>query len=154
MANLKFGFARNDSRTPEERREAVEFGKTGEQMAARYLEDKGYTILEHNYRKGHLEIDFIALAPSPQPCRKPLSGKEKGNELVVVEVKTRSYNTLFQPEDAVNHKKRQALVRLANEYVKSHNRTENVRLDVISIIHNDKGSEIKHIENAFNVMNF
>ena len=130
---------RENKRTPEERRTAVEFGKTGEQLAARYLVDQGYTILEHNYRKGHLEIDLIAL------------DKE---ELVIVEVKTRAYDTLLQPEDAVVHRKRLALIRLANEYVKTHNRTENVRLDVVAIVKNDHGADIRHIKNAFNVMNY
>lgn len=139
MALVKFQFARNDNRTPEQRHEALEFGKMGEQMAARYLEDQGYTILEHNYRRGRLEIDLIAL---------------DRDELVVVEVKTRAYDTILQPEDAVGHKKRLAMIRLANEYVKSHGRTENVRLDVVAIVKNDHGADIKHIKNAFNIMNF
>lgn len=139
MVQLHFPTHRANTRTPEERREALEFGKLGEQMAARYLTDKGYTLLEHNYRRGHLEIDLIAL---------------DGDELVIVEVKSRAHDTLLQPEDAVDHKKRQALIRLANEYVKSHDRKENVRFDIISIISNDNGAEIKHIENAYNVMCF
>ena len=111
----------------------------GEQMAARYLTDQGYIILEHNYRRGHLEIDLIALDK---------------DELVIVEVKCRAYDTILQPEDAVDHKKRLALIRLANEYVKTHNCRENVRFDIVSIISNDKGSEIKHLKNAYNVMSF
>ena len=91
MALLKFHVHRENNRTPEERREALEFGKMGEQMAARYLADKGYIILEHNYRRGHLEIDLIAL---------------DGDELVIVEVKSRAYDTIMRPEEAVDHKKR------------------------------------------------
>ena len=139
MALLKFHTQRNDNRTPEERREAQEFGKTGEQMTARYLTDKGYIILEHNYRRGNLEIDLIAL---------------DGDELVIVEVKSRAYDTILQPEAAVDHKKRLALIRLANEYVKSHNRKENVRFDVVSIVSKEGGAEIKHLKNAYNVMSF
>ena len=154
MALLKFPVHHENNRTPEERRESQEFGKLGEQMAARYLIDKGYTILEHNYRRGHLEIDLIALAPTPQSSGQPPSGSGATGELVIVEVKSRAYDTLLQPEDAVDHKKRLALIRLANEYVKTHNRKENVRFDIISIISNDKGSEIKHLENAYNVMTF
>lgn len=139
MALLKFPTHCENSRTQEERREAVEFGKMGEQMAAKYLVDQGYIILEHNYRRGHLEIDLIALDK---------------DELAIVEVKSRSYDTILQPEDAVGHKKRLSLVRLANEYVKMHNREENVRFDVVSIISNNNGTEIKHLKNAFNVMSF
>ena len=139
MALLKFHTQRNDNRTPEERREALEVGKIGEQMTARYLTDKGYIILEHNYRRGHLEIDLIAL---------------DGDELVIVEVKSRAYDNILQPEAAVDHKKRQALIRLANEYVKSHNRKENVRFDIITVVSKEGGAEIKHLKNAYNVMSF
>ena len=139
MALLKFHTQRTNKRTPEERREALEFGKMGEQMAATYLTDKGYIILEHNYRRGHLEIDLIAL---------------DGDELVVVEVKSRAYDTILQPEEAVDHKKRLNIIRLANEYVKTHRRKENVRFDVISIVSNANGTEIKHLKNSYNVMSF
>ena len=139
MALLKFHIHRENNRTPEERREALEFGKLGEQMAAKLLTDKGYVILEHNYRRGHLEIDLIAL---------------DGDELVIVEVKSRAYDTILQPEEAVDHKKRLNLIRLANEYVKTHGRKENVRFDIVSIVSNANGTEIKHLKNAYNVMCF
>ena len=139
MVQLKFHTSRTDNRTSEERREALEFGKTGEQMTAKYLTDKGYVILEHNYRRGHLEIDLIAL---------------DGDELVIVEVKSRAYDSILQPEDAVDHKKRLALIRLANEYMKTHNRKENVRFDIVTIVSNANGAEIKHLKNAYNVMSF
>ena len=139
MALLKFHVHRENNLTPEERREALEFGKMGEQMTARYLTDMGFIILEHNYRRGHLEIDLIAL---------------DGDELVIVEVKSRAYDTILQPEDAVDHKKRLALIRLANEYVKTHGRKENVRFDIVSIVSKEGGTEIKHLKNAYNVMSF
>ena len=139
MALLKFHIHRDNNRTPEERREALEFGKLGEQMAAKLLTDKGYVILEHNYRRGHLEIDLIAL---------------DGDELVIVEVKSRAYDTILQPEEAVDHKKRLNLIRLANEYVRTHGRKENVRFDIVSIVSNANGTEIKHLKNAYNVMSF
>lgn len=139
MALLKFPTHRENSRTQDVRRESLDFGKTGEQMAARYMTDQGYIILEHNYRRGHLEIDLIALDK---------------DDLVIVEVKSRAYDTILHPEEAVDHKKRLALIRLANEYVKTHDRKENVRFDIVSIVSNDKGTEIKHLKNAYNVMSF
>lgn len=139
MAQLRFRFARNDNRTADERRKALAFGKMGEEIAARYLEDQGYIIVERNYRKGHLEIDLIALDE---------------DEIVVVEVKTRSHDVILDPEDAVGHKKRLALIRLANQYARSHGRTENIRLDIVAIVSNADDTEIKHIKNAFNVMRF
>ena len=154
MALLKFHTEKKHKTTPEERREALEFGKIGEQMTAKYLTDKGYIILEHNYRRGHLEIDLIALDPTSQSCGQPPSDRGVECELVVVEVKSRAYDTILQPEDAVGHKKRLNLIRLANEYVKTHNRKENVRFDIISIVSNANGTEIKHLKNAYNVMSF
>jgi putative endonuclease len=139
MALLKFHTEKRHKPTQEERREALAFGKMGEQMAAKYLTDKGYVILEHNYRRGHLEIDLIALDE---------------DELVIVEVKSRAYDNILQPEDAVDHKKRQALIRLANEYVKTHNRKENVRFDIVTVVSKADGAEIKHLKNAYNVMSF
>ena len=67
-----------------------ELGKIGEQKAAEYLKKKGYKILERNYKYKNLEIDIIA---------------QRKTDLVFVEVKTRSDNTLFEPEDAVNYQK-------------------------------------------------
>ena len=154
MALLKFHTSRSNKRTPEERREALEFGQTGEQMVARFLTDKGYIILEHNYRRGHLEIDLIALDPTPQSCGQPPSNIGADCELVIVEVKSRAYDNILQPEDAVDHKKRLALIRLANEYVKSHNRKENVRFDIVTVVSKEGGAEIKHFKNAYNVMSF
>ena len=71
-----------------------------------------------------------------------------------MEVKSRAYDTILQPEDAVDHKKRLALIRLANEYVKTHGRKENVRFDIVSIVSKEGGTEIKHLKNAYNVMSF
>ena len=139
MALLKFHTPRANNRTTEARREALQFGKTGEQVAARYGTDNGDVILEHNYRRGHLEIDLIAL---------------DGDELVIVEVKSRAYDNVLRPEKAVDHKKRLSLIRLANEYVKTHGRKENVRFDIVSIVSNANGTEIKHLKSAYNVMCF
>ena len=123
----------------ESRQEATELGATGEQMAARYLEDKGYVILGHNYRNRHKEVDIIAL---------------DGGTLVFVEVKTRTTDYFMQPEEAVDHQKRRNIIRVANQYIRNHKRTEPARFDVIAIVKNDNENRIKHIENAFNVMNY
>ena len=139
MALLKFHTKRTDTRTHEERQESLGLGRLGEQMATKYLEDNGYVILERNYHKGHLEIDIIAL---------------DGKDLVVIEVKSRGYDAIMRPEDAVGHEKRMNMIRLANQFVKSHGRKENVRFDIVAIVKNEHGVELKHIKNAFNVMQF
>ena len=52
----------------------LEIGKEGEELAARYLEEKQYTILEQNWRYRHREIDIIA---------------SRDNLIIIVEVKVR-----------------------------------------------------------------
>ena len=64
-----------------------DLGKAGENAAAAYLEKEDYLIRHRNWRKGHFELDIVAA---------------KDNELVVVEVKTRSNTEFTQPEDAVD----------------------------------------------------
>ena len=68
-------------------------GKDGETIARRYLEQKDYLILETNWRKGHLEADIIAY---------------KDNQIIFVEVKTRSTDIFGAPEEFVDLKKQKA----------------------------------------------
>lgn len=129
-----FSGTQDSKPTPEEKPKAYALGRWGEDTAVQYLRDKGYTIVDRNYRKGHLEIDIIA---------------REGDTLVIVEVKTRSSDTFMRPEEAVDHKKQADLLRIANQYVRSHHRTEEVRMDIISIVANPRGTNIEHIKNAF-----
>ena len=123
----------------ESRQEAKELGETGEQMAARYLEEQGCVILERHYRKDHKEVDIIAL---------------DHGELAVVEVKTRTSEGVFAAEQAVDHRKRQNIIRVANNYVRRYHRTEPLRFDIIAIVGSGATAEIRHTKNAFNVFNY
>ena len=136
---MKFRFAPQKERSVESRQEAKEFGVTGEQMAARYLEDQGYVILDRNYRRGHKEVDIIAL---------------DHGELAVIEVKTRANEDYFTAEQAVDHRKRQNIIRVANNYVRSHHRTEPLRFDIIAIVGSGATAEIRHTKDAFNIFNY
>ena len=139
MAIVKFRFAPAKERSVESRQEAKEFGETGEQMAARYLEDQGCVILERHYRKEHKEVDIIAL---------------DHGELVVVEVKTRTKEDYFTAEQAVDHHKRQNIIRVANNYVRRHRRTEPLRFDIIAIVGSGANAELRHTKDAFHVFNY
>ena len=75
--------------------EKNETGKQGEIAAKKYLEEKGYEVLETNWRFHHYELDIIAT---------------DGEELIVVEVKTRSGNYLIGPELAVDKGKIRRIV--------------------------------------------
>ena len=139
MAYVKFRFAPAKERSVESRQEAKELGETGEQIAARYLEEQGCVILDRHYRKEHKEVDIIAL---------------DHGELAVVEVKTRTSEGVFAAEQAVDHRKRQNIIRVANNYVRRYHRTEPLRFDIIAIVGSGANAEIRHTKDAFNVFNY
>jgi putative endonuclease len=110
-------------------------GIKGEQIAADFLLNKGYIILQRNWRSGKKEIDIIAF---------------KDNVLAIVEVKTRANADLLFPEEAVNHKKQQFLKVAAEDFSASNPQYINIRYDIISILfYNDEIKEIVHFEEAF-----
>lgn len=112
----------------------LDFGARGEELASRHLEEKGYKILERNWRFGHREIDIIA----------------RYNEfLVIAEVKTRSGTMWQHPSQAVTRQKQRHLVEAADAYIRKNNLDLEVRFDVISVVKDRKNTEIEHIENAF-----
>lgn len=139
MAQVKFRFAPAKERSVESRQEAKELGETGEQIAARYLEEQGCVILDRHYRKEHKEVDIIAL---------------DHGELAVIEVKTRTNEERFTAEQAVDHRKRQNIIRVANNYVRRTRRTEPLRFDIIAIVCSGATAEIRHTKDAFNVFNY
>ena len=105
-------------------------GNLGEQKAVDFLKKKGYQILHTNWRKGRYELDIIA---------------KTGDELAIVEVKTRSKNSLLSPEVAVDRRKIRHIVAAADKYIKMNDLDMPVRFDIIAIT----GDEIEHLEEAF-----
>lgn len=114
--------------------EPHELGRLGEEIATNYLLEKGYRILERNWRSGHKEIDIIALYDTT---------------LVVVEVKTRKSNDYGEPDIAVGRDKQLMLIRAADSYVRYKRLDVDVRFDIVSIVFSDGEPEIEHIEDAF-----
>jgi len=117
-----------------------ELGKWGEDEAASYLEDEGYTIVDRNWKIGRRDLDILALSPD-------------GSALVVVEVKTRADEDYQQPEEAVNRGKMRNLAIAANAYVKECHIDKELRFDIIAIV--GKGHQVKsieHLKDAFNPM--
>ena len=111
-----------------------DLGKKGEELAADFLEKKGYQILERNWRQWRNEIDVIAM---------------DGKYLVIVEVKTRQSNYFMEPETAVTRDKQRALIRSANAYIRYKNINCEVRFDILSILISKTSEQIHHIEDAF-----
>ena len=111
-----------------------DLGKKGEELAIAFLLEKGYMILEKNYRFLKAEVDIIA---------------QKENDLVAVEVKTRSSEVFGNPQDFVNKKKIQLLVSAIDHYVIEKDLDVNVRFDIIAILNQKSNFTIDHIEDAF-----
>ena len=111
-----------------------ELGKKGEQLAVDFLLDKGYVIVEKNYRFQKAEIDIIA---------------QKETVLAVVEVKTRSTNYFGNPEEFVNPKKIKLLTMAIDDYVIKNDLDVEVRFDIIAVLALNGKFEIEHIEDAF-----
>lgn len=111
-----------------------ELGVKGEILALEFLEKKGYTILEINWRFEKTEVDIIA---------------RHQNTLVIAEVKTRTGNQYGFPEQAVGIEKQRNLAIATEEYLERNNLDMDVRFDVISITMKNEVPEIYHIEDAF-----
>lgn len=110
------------------------FGKKGEIIASQFLENKGYKILQLNYKNKIGEIDIIA---------------KDGNYLVFVEVKTRISKAFGDPLEAINYKKQLKIRQVAELYLKSHGLLNTLcRFDAIAILGNEE-PEINHIIDAF-----
>ncbi|MCK9203430.1 MAG: YraN family protein [Bacteroidales bacterium] len=112
----------------------ITLGKEGEEAAVRHLEEKGYRILDRNWRWGRQEIDIIA---------------RTGPFIVFAEVKTRKSNYFSEPEDAVTKTKQRILMNVANAYVRYHKINLEVRFDVITILIQAGKQTVRHIEDAF-----
>ena len=109
-------------------------GHEGEAIAVDYLKKKGYAIRALNWRHRQYELDIVA---------------QSGNELVIVEVKSRSVNHLVFPEEAVSKRKIRHLVSGADAYIKMNDIAFPVRFDVLTVVMGRGEPVIDHIEDAF-----
>jgi len=111
-------------------------GHHGESVAAEFLEKKGYTILERNWRTPYGEIDLIAM--------------EK-NVVTFVEVKTRASSSLGPPEISITPRKEEHMRNAAEYFIQQHPELVNDwRIDAITIQIQADGSPplIDHFENV------
>lgn len=111
-----------------------DLGVWGEQLAKDYLQNKGYSILQSNFRYKQFELDIIA---------------QIGNDLVIVEVKTRQNDYLADPALMVSKSKQKGIIQAANAYIIENDLDLECRFDVITVVVNNKEHKLEHIEEAF-----
>jgi putative endonuclease len=108
------GTDRPDGRRPSATRD---LGIRGERLAARYMAECGYRILERNYRTSFGEADLIC---------------ERDGEVVFVEVKTRSGLDAL-PEEGVDGRKIRRYRSMARDYLRTHDEFDAARFDVLAV---------------------
>ena len=115
-----------------------DLGKLGEDLAAAYLEENGYSIVERNFVIQKAEIDIIA---------------QKDSILAIIEVKTRSSLDFGSPQDFVKQKKIQLLIKAVNAYIndreKDFQEDLEIRFDIIAVHKNGRSFAIEHLTDAF-----
>ncbi len=115
-------------------------GRVGERLAANALEERGYRILECNFRCQYGEIDLVA---------------QDGEDLVFVEVKTRRGTVCGLPEEAVNNRKARKLQEVAAYYLDAHNLPDcSWRIDVVAVQFSSGGrlEEIRVYQHAITAL--
>ena len=114
-----------------------QFGTKSENLAAWYLKENGYKIIEQNYRNRMGEIDIIA--------------RDK-KTIVFVEVKSRRSIRFGSPKWAVTPKKQRKISMVALYYLKTTNQTDaKARFDVVAITVNRDEPQIEIVKNAFDL---
>ncbi|MBQ3643914.1 MAG: YraN family protein [Candidatus Riflebacteria bacterium] len=119
-------------------RQKIELGRKGEEIALKYLTDKGYELIARNYRfKRFGELDLIM---------------KDGKYLVFVEVRTKKNTNFGTPLETVDYTKRRQISKMAQLYFVKEKIPEDTfsRFDVIGIVLPDNAEpKIEHIQDAF-----
>ncbi|MDI6699827.1 MAG: YraN family protein [bacterium] len=127
------------------RSENISKGKSGEDLASKYLLKKGFQIVEKNFRSGRFgEIDIV--------CK-------KDDLLVFVEVRSKTNLNRGTPTESINNLKRERILKSAKYFLMKYPKYSNfnLRFDFIGIKVKGKffrKTEIEHIENVFSCDEF
>jgi len=115
----------------------IKLGKSGEDLACRELERRGYAIVARRYRRRGGELDIVA---------------RDGVTTVFVEVKTRNDRRYGAAAEAVHGLKRRRMMHLALDYVMRHRLADSpCRFDVVSIHVDDGRPVVEVFQNAFDM---
>ncbi|MDD7318179.1 MAG: YraN family protein [Prevotella sp.] len=111
-----------------------ELGKWGEEIAVRYLQERGYIIIERDWKSRKKDIDIVAI---------------ENGVYVFIEVKTRRNKLFGEPTNAVNHYKMQNLKLSISNYIMAHSLNNEIRFDIITVV--GKIGEVPEIEHLKDV---
>ena len=111
-------------------------GRRGEIIARKFLQNRGYSIIEENYHSRYGEIDIIA---------------RDGEIVVFVEVKLRKNANFAQAREFVTYKKQEKIIKTADIWLSENQNDYQLRFDVIEVYTGlaSKKTLVNHIENAF-----
>lgn len=112
-----------------------DLGKWGENIAATYLEQKGYRVLVRDWHYKHRDLDIIAT--------------DDNGLCIIAEVKTRRNERFADADEAVTPQKIRSLSIAANAFVKSYRINANIRFDIITVVGTPENYEVRHVEDAF-----
>jgi putative endonuclease len=111
-------------------------GRRGEELAARLLVDKGYQLLDRNWRCDVVELDLVA---------------QDGDCLAFVEVRTRRGRAMGSPEASITAAKQARLIDLSEAYVQAHDWPGHWRIDVVAV-EIDAGRRLLRVEHYANAV--
>ncbi len=113
-----------------------DFGRWGEDVAARPLQAHGWTILQRYFRLGHKEVDLVA---------------RRRGIVAFVEVKSRTGCAFGHPLEAITPAKRREIERVARAWVARHGRPgELYRFDAVAVVRgNGAPPRVEHLEDAW-----
>lgn len=113
----------------------TDLGHHGETLAISYLQSRGFTILETNYRTTAAEIDIIA---------------KDSDRICFIEVKTRRSLKKGLPRESVNQAKQKKIILGASFYLKKTKQSNTgIRFDVVEVYKKKDGVDVNLIKNAF-----
>lgn len=116
-----------------------ETGRRGEEIALEWLQDRGFQLLDRNWRSGHKELDLVM---------------ESAQRVHFVEVKTLVPPVLVQPFEKVDTAKQARLAAAASHYIAARHVGKEVQFDVVSVILDGDRTEVEYIPEAFYPIRF
>lgn len=110
-------------------------GSKGEDLALEFLLKRGMTLVARNWRLRKRELDLVL---------------DDGEYIRVVEVRTRSYPSIIEPQITIDREKQRNIMLASGDFIFRHNMfNRDVVFDIVTVLMYGKDFEINYIPNAF-----